>query len=246
MPSRGNRSDVLRFASVAAVVLAIMVAVPVLLLAGGGGDDDDAATSAESADDGLAAMDAVASGGDGADGAAEMSAAEEGTERSSEDGGGEAAASDDGEMAATESAFDDAEPALEAPQDEMAEADAEESFADEPLDDAALDAIFDGVPRIDLDQAATPRDLRRQVQRQLAASAAVDATGDDGAEDSDLSAEEFACRGVLAAEAADGANVLAIGTAMLDDRAVEYVIVGESLSMVVVVDAVTCGVVFAN
>lgn len=238
LPSRRNRPDVLRFASVAAAVLAILVAVP-LLLSNTGGDDEDMATEATSADDGLAAMDAVAASEeaqeDTAEGAAEMAAEEEPQGRSASD----EAASDDGAegdaaMAAPESA--DAEEGLAG--EEPAE---EESGFDGDLDPADIDATLAGVPRIDIADAASPQALRSQVEDRLGSESDEEAA-DTGAQ----APTDVACGSAIASEILLRGPAEAFGSTIVDGVVSDYVVFSEPDAVVVVFDAATCAATFTG
>jgi hypothetical protein len=233
MPPRRNRVDLLRFASVAAAVLAILVAVPLLLSNTGG--DDDMATEATSADDGLAAMDSVAASEGAEEGVAEMAAEEEPAERSA----GDEAAADDGA---------EGDAAMAAP-----ESDAEESFADEEpaeeetaaseLGPADIDAALAGVPRIDIAEAASPEALRDQVESQLGPES-EDSEADGAGEEAASTA--LACGPAIASEISVRGPAVAFGSTILDGVVSEYVVFSEPDAIVVVFDAATCAPTFAG
>lgn len=232
MPTSRSRPDMLRFASVAAVVLAILVAVP-LLLSNTGGDDDTAATEATSADDGLAAMDSV--GTEGADGAAEVAAANEPQARSAED---EAAADDAGSSAGAEMAA----PESDAEATFADEAPAEEEAADFDLDPADIDAALAGVPRIDVVEAASPRALRRQVDDRLASDSGEGAADDAAADDAEPSSS-LRCGSAIAQQIRQRGPAEAFGSTILDGLSSEFVVFAEPGAVVVVFDAATCAAI---
>ncbi|MFN3218109.1 MAG: hypothetical protein ACE367_16560 [Acidimicrobiales bacterium] len=236
MPTNRSRSDLLRFASIAAAVLAILVAVP-LLVSNTGSDDEDMATEASSADDGLAAMDSVAASEGDEDGAAEMAAEEEPSERSA----GDEAAADD--IAA-------AEAAPVAPED----GDAEEGFAgEEPAEEEAafdddlgqqdIDAILSGVARIDIDEAASPQALRRQVERRLGSESEE---GDDDGAGEEAAVADLACGSAIASEISLRGPADAVGSTIVDGVVSEYVVFSGPDAIAVVFDATTCDATFAG
>ena len=226
LPSGRNRPEMLRIASIAAVVLAILVAVPLLL--SNGGDDDDLATGdATSADDGLAAMDSVAA--EGSDGAAEMAADEEPRIRSTDerDAAADIAAADDG-----------AEMVAPAPTEDEAAAVAEEAPAGDDAESgpADVEATLADVARIDIDAARSPEALRRQVERRLS-----DESGTD-----EPPATDLVCATAIVEEISSRGPAASVGTTNLDDVSSEYVIIFEPVSVLFVFDAETCAVTFAD
>jgi hypothetical protein len=234
MPARRNRPDLLRFASVAAVVLAILVAVPLLLSNTGGDDADMAATEATSADDGLAAMESVAT--EGTDGAAEMAAEEAPADRSAGDeatGGEEEAPAEEGD-ATMEAPASDAETAM------ADEEPAEEETAG--LDPADVDVALAGVPRVDVADVTSPQALRDELDSRLNSSA------DDGAEE-DAEAPTssgLGCGSAIADEIFQRGPAAAFGSTTVDGVASEFVAFPEPDAVVVIFDAATCEATFTG
>lgn len=234
LPSRRNRPGVVRFASAAAAVLAILIAVPVLLA--DSDDDEDMATEAFAADE-TAAETAVAA----RDGSPDRDAGDAGTagvevEADAEAPAAPAPAADEAPASAEMATSGDAD-MDDADMDDADEGKEAEAVAvEQPADGNASTA--DAV-RIDIGRVASPQALRREVEARLAAGSGT--TGDDGAGDGDASVG-LICGPAIAEVIAGTGPATAFGAVMLFNAMSEYVVLSDPSQPVILFETSTCTV----